>query len=477
MESGRHKHLKIITICFFMSGITLPMITHFYGLFDTGYISSIENRYPHQRPSLPRTLNDFQNYFQKMSNYFDDHFGFRKQLIHAQSYFNYLIGVSSSKRVMIGKDGWLFLTDEDMVPQYTGAMNFSKDGLRHWIEAMEERGAWLKSKGIPFFVAIPPNKMTVYPEYLPDGIHKLPVPTRLEQLESAAQTFKNFTFLSLKPEMAAAKEETALYYKTDSHWNHHGAFLGYRCIMGRIVKDFPDIVPLKESDVSLTWETSYGQDLSRLLDLPHQFPDVNADTLSVKKPSHVIARRPLNPPKPFPQIVRTDRKGKPVVLVYRDSYTDAMQPLLDETFGTVIYAEYDWMVLDKRLIDEYKPDLVLHIMVERMLRYSPDNTDLHRHAPVLAIKNWGPRQVKRGMRFNEQPNGLSALWVIGEKVNRDMVIVWNDHPLKTEVDIGTRTLTAFIPDSYYETPGKYSIHLQDARTGEKTEPVYFTVMP
>ncbi|ACN16070.1 AlgJ [Desulforapulum autotrophicum HRM2] len=475
MEKILHRYLNITVVLLFMAGICLPLFTHLYGLFDTGYIETVENRYPQVKPSLPRSLEALHTYPRKMTDYINDHFGFREMFIRCQGLFNHFLGITSSDRVMIGKDGWLFLTDEDMVPQYTGAMNFSREDLDNWITKMEERGAWLKFKGIPFYVVIPPNKMTVYPEFLPDYINKLPVLTRLEQLETQAPGFKNFVFCSLRTGMIHARKNMSVYYKTDSHWNFHGAFFAYQQIMALLKKDFPDLHPLGETDVVLTPEKSFEQDLSRILHLPGAFPDTNADGFILKQPTRVKNQTVLDKEKSFPKIVQTGQTGKPVALVFRDSYTDAMEPFLNETFGTVIYAEYQWMVFDKRLIEAYKPDVVIHIMVERMLRYKPDNASLESTETGFSIKKWGPHQVKQGERFNVQSNGLSALWMICDELSEDTVIVWNNTPLKTDIDLTAFSLAAVVPDQYYAAPGKYPVYLKNTQTGEVTEPVYFYV--
>ena len=64
-------------------------------------------------------------------------------------------------------------------------------------------------------------------------------------------------------------------------------------------------------------------------------------------------------------ITKSEKKYK--VLVFRDSFTEAMLPYLSETFGEV---EYIWnhnfnSYQDK--IREYKPDIVIHEMVERYI--------------------------------------------------------------------------------------------------------------
>src|ERR1700730_3726343 len=47
----------------------------------------------------------------KMSeSYVNDRFGLRKQLVHLNSLLRYRLGLSSTRDVVVGKDGWLFYT-------------------------------------------------------------------------------------------------------------------------------------------------------------------------------------------------------------------------------------------------------------------------------------------------------------------------------------------------------------------------------
>lgn len=463
-----------IIFCFILF-ISTPLITHMLDIFDEQYIETNENRRINKMPPVPKTISEFHDFPEKVTRYFNDFFGFRALLIKGNNILKKKMGLSSSIRVILGKEGWLYLTDEDMIPQYCGLKRFSPAEKDYWIQKMEERGAWMKARGIPFYIVIAPNKMTVYPEYLPDWINKLPFQTRLEQLETLDYPPENFSLVSLKSSIFKAKIREPQYYRTDSHWNHHGAFTGYQAIMARLKTDFPILSPISEKEIHFSYYTSFGQDLSRVLNLPDMYPDPYADRYELKKPSMVHKKQRLDREKPYPLIVHTGELNKPTALIYRDSYTDAMEYLFNESFQTVIYANYDWMVFDKTLIEKYEPDLVLHIMVERMLRYVPDNSCLTSPRSELTIKNWGPASVTLGNGFNVQPNGQSALWMIGENVSKDTVICWEGKALKTQVDPEQSVLTALVPKELYATEGRYTIFFKDEKTGLTSTSVYFTV--
>lgn len=96
--------------------------------------------------------------------------------------------------------------------------------------------------------------------------------------------------------------------------------------------------------------------------------------------------------------------------------------------------------------------------------------------PQMKIKNWGPSSVKSGEKFNQQPDGRSAVWIVGVNFNRHAVIIWNGKELLTFQDPQDTVLTASVPDKWYANPGQYPLFIKDTRTGKQTEPVYFQVL-
>ncbi len=95
--------------------------------------------------------------------------------------------------------------------------------------------------------------------------------------------------------------------------------------------------------------------------------------------------------------------------------------------------------------------------------------------PKMSIANWGPSSVKSGEKFNQQPDGQSAVWIVGKHFSPYAVIVWNGKELVTVKNTKRSVLTASVPDECYAAPGRYSLFIKDTLTGKQTEPVYFQV--
>ncbi|MCD4722733.1 MAG: hypothetical protein K8S13_23180 [Desulfobacula sp.] len=260
---------------------------------------------------------------------------------------------------------------------------------------------------------------------------------------------------------------------TDSHWNYHGGFAGYLEIMKRVEKYYPDINPLSIEDVNISYYKSPGKDLCNILNISKYKKEPFADRVILKKLSNILSVK--HPGKGYiPKIVTTKASGMLRVLIFRDSYTINIEPFLNETFKEITYVGYDSLKFDTAMIEKYQPDLVLHINVERSLRYRPYNPP-GVGDDKLRISNWGPTTVQIGKKFNVQPNNMSAFYLIGENISPDTVIIWNKSQLKTIIDIKKSVLSALVPDSLYTAPGKYEIRLYDPVGNKYSESVFFIV--
>jgi hypothetical protein len=405
--------------------------------------------------------------------YLEDHFGFRSALVSAYNYCLTQLGASPSEKVLTGKKGWLYYTEDDMVAQYRGQSIFENNELSQWIESMVARKEWLARRGIPFIVAVAPNKMTIYPEYLPDWVTKVNGVTRLDQIVSELTRKPVLDFIDLRPALSAAKKTRAVYYQTDSHWNYQGAFAGYCEILKRIKDYFPEVTGVEAPNVSFGIRPGNGRDLAQLLNISEWISESYNDDVRLLFESNVLSTSHLSDAR-YPMMVETKLNTFPRVLIFRDSFCIPLEPFFNETFFEVIYTDHNNMRFDTALIEKAKPHMVFHIMVERGLQVMP-------HNPVgvcgqkLLITNWGSRSIKKGECFNTQSNGQSAVWLNGENLSQDIVVVWDDHKLGTSVDLKMEVVSALVPASLHKTLGKHDLYLLNIKTRETSNHVNFYV--
>ena len=171
----------LLAVLFFVA-ITLPLT----GLWLRWHVMTEqeENRRLAVFPAISASRAALFSFPEKFTAYFNDNFGFRPTLIHWQALAKLkLLGTSTSRLVMVGKDGWLFLSVEysdrgkHLIPRSTNRQ------LEDWKLLLEGRRDWLARRGIRYVFTIFPRKEVIYPEFLPDNF-KPEEQSRLDQLSA-----------------------------------------------------------------------------------------------------------------------------------------------------------------------------------------------------------------------------------------------------------------------------------------------------
>jgi alginate O-acetyltransferase complex protein AlgJ len=284
------------------------------------------------------------------------------------------LGVSAARDVILGRDGWLFL---DETHQY-GRGRPAPDPHRQaelWRQSLSQRHDWLAARGVRYLVVIVPEKSSVYPEFLPPA-HRRPVgPTAADLLTDGP----DFPLLNLDPVLRAAKRAGPVYFRTDTHWNATGGAAALGAIVPQMQRWCPAVPP---AGASLTAECRFRRgDLARLLGLNGWLSEPAPVALSprsarlVKEPS--VARPELRDPPDFqPQLWATDRPELPAVILFHDSFGDALIPGLADCCRRLICLP-TWS-FDTTAIEHYRPQLVIQEIAERALtwRLPPDPVEL-----------------------------------------------------------------------------------------------------
>ena len=89
----------------------------------------------------------------------------------------------------------------------------------------------------------------------------------------------------------------------------------------------------------------------------------------------------------------------------------------------------------------------------------------------LKIISFDPTESAAGKPFNQQPDGTSAIRVIPGRVNRNLLVVFDQSFLPTIV--ADNAITASVPAALYATKGEHKIYFVDGMTGEASPSVVF----
>ena len=92
----------------------------------------------------------------------------------------------------------------------------------------------LKQMDIKYVHLFVPDKITVYPEYLPIGFKYIENNNPIKKLFSDHN--KDIQHFCIDPTnfLHTIKEEQEIYWKTDTHWNFHGAFSAFQLILDKL---------------------------------------------------------------------------------------------------------------------------------------------------------------------------------------------------------------------------------------------------
>jgi len=289
----------------------------------------------------------------------------------------------NTKNVIIGKNDYLFLGNNyaRVIDKCRGTFFYQMDEINTWTEKLKKIQQWYERKGIKFVIVIAPNKHTVYKEYLPEWINT-DVKTITDDIVMDAAS-KKINLLDLRP-ILKEKSDQILYMKSDTHWNHLGASIGY-------IETFQFIDQLYHTNYALpVFELKYrarkSGDLAKFLKIRELLPvdyEIGYEYV-FEKPSYVChgnisrfnwildickVKENLVLGSNPQYIINKDPLNKDNLLFLADSFSVANSKLYNKTFNTIWKAHYQNLHGHelREFVLKHKPDIVIYQVVERKL--------------------------------------------------------------------------------------------------------------
>lgn len=299
--------------------------------------------------------------------YYEDHFPFRSFLI--KKFYTVRKSIKDNPKVIIGKDDWIFLNSspfntyaktDNSLGDFTGKSLLNDEEAAAYEKNIKNQKDYFDEKSIRFLIMIPPNKMSVYPEYAPKAYRKLRAErSRYEQTEEAIRK-AGVPFINLKKLFEREKGEYPLYYRTDTHWNDLGAYTAFRHLMNVLHKDVPAVerVETKVSDCGDNYRMSGLSDAC--LDVHHtpvlNFKNGGGKCVSERDAGYIVC---TNESAPY----------KEHILVGRDSFAERLVPYFSRMFQKTTFVWSGKLTGEEMfaVIDRELPDIVLYTFAERNL--------------------------------------------------------------------------------------------------------------
>lgn len=344
------KHRNTLIAVFFLTVIfILPVMTLTRRLFTGQEFSAA---LPDVQMEEISGRNIFYNSHQSMKKAltaFTDSLFFKKQLISLNiDTTSFLTGGTyfESTQVLPGKDGWLFYKadteEEHPLRDYSGVNRYTDEQLAQITANLKDTQEYfLNEWGIPLYIVTIPNKELLYSEYMPETVLRINMQSREEQLINYMKERPDISYFSLRSTFINAKSDPVpLYYKTDTHWNLFGAYVGLQEIFEQI---YGDGIAADSSCFHLEPKNHIG-DLANLTGVPEHFAP-NAYYV------------------PDDDFADPAQYHDQTLLIIGDSFGEDLGEIAKSYYKQVHYVHFSDFKTDS--MAGYKPDLVIWECVER----------------------------------------------------------------------------------------------------------------
>lgn len=270
-------------------------------------------------------------------------------------------------KVLFGKGDWLFTGDrfDNSLSEQLGINCMAEQDISELADAILGLQNWCDERGI-LYVFLPTwGKAGIYRDSIP--LVKSDEPTTLEQLIRVLNT-QGVRLVDFCSQLEKQPGKT-LFFRHDSHWNGHGAWIAYQQLMNTLQAHLPDLKALSERDVFADTIFPGDMDLTKLLGMQSSYPSIY---VSPKKRQAQRIKNRLSVPDRYTYVSPDNYEfrykndsGRHKALVFRDSYFVHLEPLFLEGFYETVLVWH--RIPDTTLIKKEKPDVVIQQISERLI--------------------------------------------------------------------------------------------------------------
>lgn len=369
----------ILIFAFILIIFTMPVLTK---LQKNESVSQVENRKLAEAPVLTKDSLLNGQYFSKWETYISDHIYGRNNWIKNYTILNMAaMGRAKINNIVLGEEGFLlpFIAHKGQDPFNT------EENLDAMAKQMKELQEKIEQYGGSFcFVGIP-GQASIHRDYYPSQFqNNSQLLDQAEQLMFENLEKQGIAYVNMNKAFKSNPDKE-YYYRTDHHYNFEGAYLTYSEIMKMLQQKSAMKLdaPVQKSELDIvTLPNPFGG--SRNRQIYYLYPQNEKIQLGYfKKP---IPYEKFTNGKPDPKfyffsndknamvnysvymggdlaetVIKTNRKQLPNLLIFGDSYTNAIEPLMYYHFNETRILDlrhYKQMSLIK-YIEEYKPDMVI----------------------------------------------------------------------------------------------------------------------
>ena len=335
----------------------------FRGFTDT------ENSKKQKLSPMPQitSVSDYERFPRKFEEYIDDRLPFRSGLIALSRSIDYLaFGNVEHDRVAVGKDDWLFYVyteDGNPLANYQGTDLLTEEELAAVAENCLRQRDYLAARGTEFVIFIAPNKERIDWEKMPDHYGPPAEDYRVLQVVNYLRENTDLRVVYPYEELMAAKEAVPeeLYYKTDTHWNFIGGYVGSCALLRELGIEMPS---LTSGRIKISCTGEYGGDLAKSLGLETLLKSRDRRYTVEGYDTHRAER--LQATNDGVYQYRAEGADPRKVYVYRDSFFEGMLPFISTQFNESFLRFHSYYKSSD--LEDQQPDIFVYETVERYLK-------------------------------------------------------------------------------------------------------------
>lgn len=343
--------------------LSAPLVARL--LFPDTIRSPDELRTAAAAPAMPRGWLEWLTFPARVDPWLRDNFGLRRQMIHAQALVAHWLLGSGNDSVLIGKRWQLFYRNEGAIEQSAGLL-IREALVRQTADVVRQVDATLAARGIPFIFGVAPNSSTIYRDLLPYWARPGDRTTEYDLLIAALRE-RGVSTLDMRPALRAARQDGRVYFRYDTHWNPAGSLAGYNAV---VLAMGHNSWRIDQAGIFGPTTQRSGSDLARMLGLGASLTEP-VRYLTTPMPQGETLQG--NAPFPPPFVTTSEGLAGPTILIIGDSFSNVEILMLTAQHARrVVWMHHEGCHFDWTWIDQFQPDEVWWLPVERAMLCWPD---------------------------------------------------------------------------------------------------------
>ncbi len=344
------RYMKLICIVLFFLACAVPAVLLPFAE-DT---SENEKRELASFPSWRKEDGSFNlAWGNDFSSYVSDHFGLRSRLVRLDSRLKaFFFSQSATEDVIIGRDQWLFYSKT--VSDYLGTEPLTareRFAIGRTLSLMQET---VQANGAKFLFVCAPNKNSIYGDKMP--AYYLAADPALANSNILLSELARCHVETVDLWTLFTASDQQLYHKRDSHWNNLGAVMAYNAMLDRL-----GVTHRTYADAVISAQNTWVGDLDTML-----FPGREMLDVQYEYEVEFSFRWGRRFKSVEDMTVTATGEGTERLLMFRDSFGNAILPFLADAFSTSYFSR--GIPYDLRHMETENATVVIVEIVERNLR-------------------------------------------------------------------------------------------------------------